>query len=220
MLRNFFLILIFTPVVSNAQSLRFNFFDHSAFERAENGNYNWYWGAGYEHNIGDMIAVSFDYNAGLDFDDNHYGTLFFGDQVSGGQIEYELNLPWKEIAYQSKYFFTGNDDNSFYISSGISYRWIKYQLDVNGVDFTGAYVGQIIPTTIEKTITQFPLSLKLGFRNSIDGWFGDYSLGASFIRGATSQGSGIPIFDDHLENSVFKDFSINFSVAFGIGWAE
>jgi hypothetical protein len=220
MKRIFFIFLMACPFLISAQAIRFNYFGASYFEVTSKKNY--YYGFGYEQNIGSGIAVSLEYNRGYGFDDE-YANLSLDYTENGDiyKVNYSLQMPWTEFSYQSKYFFTGADDNSFYISSGIGLRSVKY--DIHSVDATinGNYAYGLFPDGIEtKKITLIPVSVRLGYRGSIDYWFGDYAIGLSYIPGASSKETGFSTIDNHSTKANFRNFSFTFSCAFGIGWAD
>ena len=217
----FFLLLFSTPIFSNGQAIRVNYVGYSGYQKSVSTS-NYFYGFGYEHNIGSKIALQFEYNKGYSLDEN-YGYYYYDNINSPVNFEYNLEIPWYEFAYQSKYFFSGNDEKSFYISSGISMRMAKYNMEIYSVSYNPQNVTAPppIPTgLIIKSYNLFPISLKVGWRNTIDGWFGDYNFGISFIPGANNRKSGNPNIDQYLKDEGLKNISFNIGLTFGFGWVD
>ena len=204
---------------SNGQSIRLNYFCSSVFENL--GASHYYYGFGYEQNLGSRLAVSLEYNRGYSFDDYVNGNIVFPD---GTGVQYSLNMPWTEFSYQSKYFFSDNDDGTAYLSMGIAYRNVKSEMQ--NVSYSGMGTSPI-PQEATGTESLIPISLKLGYRGSIDGLFGDYFIGINYIPGGSSKNTGINSIDNYplldSENRTvdcYKSIAFTFGMAFGIGWAD
>jgi hypothetical protein len=219
--RNAILVLaILFPVLSHGQAIRLNYFGASYFENTSKKHY--YYGFGYEQNVGTHISVSLEYNRGYSFDEeDEYLYLQYAENGNTYDIEYYNSMPWSEYSYQSKYFFNGNEDDGWYISSGVSIRTVKYELFVASANVNGNYAVGLFPESPgSKSITLFPISLKFGYRNAIDWWFQDYMLGISYIPGGSTKPTGYATIDNHATQTSFKNLAITFSLSFGIGWAD
>ena len=64
----------------------------------------------------------------------------------------------------------------------------------------------------------FPVSLRWGYRSPIDHFFIDFCAGVSYIP--FESGFGCAIVDDRTEVELFNNFSFNFNIAIGLGWAD
>ena len=215
-----FLILFILPLLSDGQAIRVNYIGFSGYQKAVVPA-NYYYGFGYEQNIGKRIAILFEYNKGYELDENS-GHYFFDDINSPVSFNYGLEIPWYEFAYQSKYFFTGNDDGSWYVSSGIALRKATYTMDIYSANYnqSGLPATSIPLGVTQKSYSLIPLSFKVGWRNSIDGWFGDYNIGISYIPGGNYRNTGNPNIDQYLTKQGIRSFCINVGFSFGVGWAD
>ncbi len=207
-----FLLLCFSSLAFS-QGIRVNAACFNLSENSQNGQYssshNGFVGIGYLQDIGTKLSVSLEYNKSWDVSD--YGTSDIDETTSGNIYIYSLDMPWSEIAYESRYFFTDNDEAAFYISSGIAYRTI----DTKFTDFT---YGNSEVT--KKTYHVLPITLRIGHRGSMDGFFGDLFVGTTFIPGASSIKPGPTIFHDEVDHSFIRGLSFNFGWSMGIGWAK
>lgn len=135
---------------------------------------------------------------------------------------YTSVISYTELSYQSKYFFSDNDDNSGYISSGIGLKFVKWTFDASEISEIPA--GLILPypsDLLEEKLTVVPLSLKLGSRGSMDGFFSEYYIGFTYNLGADKlpQDDALKNFTADSEKPMNKlAFTLGYS--FGIGWAD
>jgi hypothetical protein len=207
-----------------AQAVTFKLLDYAPFvvERNPNGLF---WGFGYEQNIGDRIAVSLEYSKSYNLDESNFETSYTYRDASGYGYGYSSlsTYGWSEISYHSKFFFTPSDDRAWYVSSGIGIRTFHHILDIYGAQFDVPYASlsqSIVDGTHTEDVTLIPVTLKLGQRGSIDGWFGDWFLGLSFIPGASGK---LPPANSPYDKSSYlslKGVSFVFGLNFGIGWAD
>jgi len=208
-------------MITMGQGIRVNWLGASFFEKT-NGK-SFYFGGGYEQNIGTAIAVSLEYNFGYSFGDGEESVQFqFPKDGDVYTVEYLPLMPWSEFSYSSKYFFSGNDDDSWYVSSGLAIRTVKYNLNLLSAysNSSGNYATGLFPETVEeKSIVLTPITFKFGVRSSIDDWFQDYAIGFSYIPGGSSKKTGYTTIDTYAPGS-FKNFAFTFSLAFGLGWAD
>src|SRR4051794_26489757 len=109
------LILLFViPFFCNSQSIRLNYLCESVVQKIT-GASNFYYGFGYEQNLGSNIAVSLDYNRGYNISEEPgYNTLSYTENNDYISFNYAVSAPWTEFSYQSKYFISGVDEGSFY----------------------------------------------------------------------------------------------------------
>jgi len=186
----------------------------------------YYYGFGYEQNLGTKVAVSLEYNKGYSLSTVDYTPLSYYeyyDQVGlGYSFYYGHAITWSEIAYISRYFFDYNDDGSWYLSSGIGLRTAKIEIVTENISYDTPYFSQATQFQNLKSsnVTLIPISFKVGYRNSIDGFFGDYFLGLTYIPGAEDKGSGNKAFDTFINKKYFNNISFNFGICIGIGWAD
>jgi hypothetical protein len=205
-----------------SQSVKFNYFGYNSWQKFP-GKRNFYLGAGYEHNLNSRISLSLDYNSGYNLEDEAWSPVQYSDGVYGYSFSYMISGKWQEVAYTSKYFLTDNEESSIYISSGIGYRIITMNLDIQSDYFDLPYASlgeQIGRGALNKRMTMFPITMRLGNRGSIDDWFGDYYIGLTFIPGGSGKGSGNDAFDHTINQKLFNTFSVTIGLSVGIGWAE
>jgi len=203
----------------DAQAIRFNYFCGSFVEHTVSKT-NLFYGIGYEQNFGKRIALSLEYNKGFGIGENDYVSVRFRDaNQEGYDFDYLTTLPWSEFAYQAKYFFADNDEDAGYISSGISVRSINARTDVVHLQYDSTYISTVgaMGGVIEEKITLFPISIKFGYRGSIDGFFGDYFVGIHLIPGAAGKNVA-PKLASLVETKFFSATAITFGMSFGIGW--
>jgi hypothetical protein len=209
-------------ISSAGQSIKFTYLGYNSWQNYE-GQRNMYYGGGYEQNVTDRISVSLDYNSGYTLDEDKWSSVTFTDGTYGYSFDYIVTAPWQELAYTSKFFFTENDDRSWYISSGIAYRTTTVDVQVlpNYFDPVYASVGQEIGMGInKKRQSLFPITMRIGGRGSIDSWFGDYFIGLTFVPGASGAGTGNKTLDNAIGKKYFRTLSVSIGIALGIGWSE
>jgi hypothetical protein len=221
----FFSIVFISSVKS--QAIRANYFCGSAFQKTDGGGGTkfWYWGFGYEQNVGDRIALSLEYNKGFSFgDEAESAQLISGDvSTSGYSMYYLQTMPWNEFSYQSKYFFTDNDDNAWYFSTGLAYRTVTVQVQIEDLMYSSDYepvLGTLHTGLYSEKVTFTPVSFKLGYRNSIDGFFGDYFLGINYLPGSSKKSINNTFLDQQITTKSFTSVALTFGFAMGFGWAE
>lgn len=181
-------------------------------------NSDFYWGIGYEQNVGDRISVSAEINSSL-------GKIYSESYVSipepyvdltTGQTytttkSYNLYVSYVELKYISKYFFKENDDRSGYIASTLGFKKVNY-----GYSDEEGGEGDL---SLKESKLIIPLGLRLGWRGSIDGWFGDGFIGAGLNIGASSEVKD-PIIKAFNKNSSISTIYFTAGYSFGIGWAD
>ena len=194
----------------HAQSIRWNL---SGFTFGKTANF--YTGLGYDHNLNHRIGLLLDVNLGVSLRNQNSENFKYAENGNEYQSYYDIQEYWWEIAYQSKYFFSDNDERSFYVASGIAYRPYKFEIEINTYNLSSN--GPAKYETYKKTIVMLPLSLRLGLRGSISGFFGDISFGMTYLPGAESKKLNLTYVDEvfvPIENSLV--FGMN--LALGIGW--
>lgn len=181
-------------------------------------NSDFYCGIGYEQNIGDRISISAEINSSMGkiYSESYVSVPeSYVNQTSGqtfiGLKDYSLYVSYVELKYISKYFFRENDDRCGYIASTLGFKKVNY-----GYADQQENQGDL---SLKESKLIFPLGLRLGWRGSIDGWFGDGFVGAGLnIRaGAESKDPVIKVFN---KNSTISKIYFTAGYSFGIGWAD
>jgi hypothetical protein len=219
----------FIPSALYSQAVRVNYYGLNTMQEESRSIRHQFIGIGYEKNLFDKIAVSLEFNTGYNLNQfanvepNGGNFLLIDNSGNYYYYSYLLNIGWREFAYQSKYFFRKNTDNSFYLATGISLIAMGYEMDIVDVDDPGnnGGTGPLSLGKIEHTNIFFPVSFKFGFRNNITGIFGDYSCGISFLPSSGAYGTGNPKIDAADGTASFNQLkSVYFMVAMslGFGW--
>ena len=187
-----------------------------------------YTGLGYEHNLGNRIALSFEYN--ISYSAIIKDEIFFSDQntqyasIKSGSNYYRYGYTTKhsmhEIGYQSKYFFRVNSGHSWYVSTGISMLLINYNWEINSSlnQNNVALPSDFKTGKFSEPVTYLPFTLRFGFRGPIDGSYGDYSFGLK----ANLSGDKTPTEKSYqyAGNSSLIDVGFFLCASWGFGWAK
>jgi hypothetical protein len=214
------LALLAACPAASAQSnaIRFNAIDYSPSLKGM-GVAGMYVGLGYERNVNGYLAVSLEANTSYLNEDDSGGDYYVGDYNGPNYLSfaYALKYPWKEVAWQSKYFFSGNDDVSWYFGTGIAYRRIQIKWDIFGASAQNISIpGTLADGEYQESFSVFPLSFRLGHRNELDGLYTDYFIGLNINLGSVDPSD--PVLKDYI---VYNELSaLNFCVGlnFGVGW--
>lgn len=228
-----FNLLILNAAASYAQGIKFNtlcwsndFKSKVDEESTTNFMSDWYYGIGYEQNIGDKLAVSLCFNSSLGKtfgkEDVNTKYIYYTD-INGNEnsypYEYTSYISYTGLSYESKYFFNENDDNSMYVSSGIGFKSVKWTfIAASDYNIPDSLITFTAGTMIDKT-TIIPLSIKIGGRGSMDGWFGDWFLGFNYNLGVDKLPAKQSFKDLEFEKPMHK-LAFTAGYSFGIGWAD
>jgi hypothetical protein len=215
---------LYNKTILRAQAIRLNLLDYSSVIKGGDVS-GFYAGFGYEQNVGDRIAVSLEYNFSYLNNtteyDQYYNSSYYDNSGNSSYLtfDYFIAYPSKELAWQSKYFFNDNDEGSWYIASGIAYKSIKYNWGITDInaDYNYPVPPELAEGKFEESVAVIPLSLKLGYRNSIDGIFGDYFIGINYNTGGSSPDD--VILKNYLQG-VIRKINFSFGLNFGFGWAK
>lgn len=177
-----------------------------------------YFGIGYEQNVNDRISVSGEINTSLgrvyaasELETSVSVTDPITGDVSTQYYRYEFYVSYLELKYISKYFFRSNDERSGYFASTLGFKNINFGY---ADEYSGA---EDIEQKESKLI--FPLGVRLGWRGSIDGWFGDGFIGAGINIGAGKEPKDAVVKAFNEGSSISKVY-FTAGYCFGIGWAD
>lgn len=218
----FFLISLL-PAVAFAQAIRFNLLGLNSAHSTE-GARVLFAGIGYEQNVFDKLAVSLEYNFGYTFSiqsDEYYDESINHLSSEEYSYMYSLEVPWSEIAYQSKYFFRDNTENSWYMGMGIGIKWFEYQFEIleelPGYSVTGP--GPLQIKKYYQTVSAIPITFRSGFRNSIQSFFQDYNFAVGYLVGKGELKTGESRIDNYLyEKPKLNSIFMSVTCSIGIGW--
>jgi hypothetical protein len=204
--------------LAQTHAIRFNVIDYSPFLK-EMGVAGMYVGLGYEQNIDEYLAVTLEANTHFVNEDFSGGDYFVGNGNGSGYVSfgYDLKYPWKELAWRAKYFFSGNDDVSWYFSSGVGYRRANIKWQIFGTD----YQNVAVPATLrdgeyQEGFSIFPLGFRLGHRSELDGIYADYFIGINFNLGSVEPSD--PVLKDYIVYHELSSMNVCFGLNFGVGW--
>lgn len=180
-------------------------------------------GLGYEQNIGDRLSW------GLNFSASFPPPAVISESKSyPGQfvnIDCNHSVSWWQLQYQSKYFNKENDGPAFYFSSAIAVQSRTQNVEI--VSITKYDVYTTIPSfdgissgsTLSQNNIFIPVTFSMGVRGSLDGFFGDIFVGASYLF-KTKYANNNLVTNRFGKDYSFADLAVTFGFAFGIGWAE
>lgn len=218
----FFIILLKSFTVETfGQAIEVTYFGFSNFQKG-NDSPPFFYGFGYEQNLGSRIAVSLNWHNGFTFDDQGGGSSDFESLLPGVNFSYYSRFSWKEFSYTSKFFFSDNESQSWYVSSGIAYRMTSATITTYSIFATpgNESIANQLSAGGKKDNILIPISISFGGRGSLDDWFGDYFIGFSYIPGADKKSSGNPTLDTAIGKGYYRNFCINFGLRVGFGWAD
>lgn len=224
-------LCLFVTSIGFSQAIRFNTYNFSDDFRVDktqdtyNGegselddNSDLYFGIGYEQNFGKRISISAEINSSMGrIYSESYVTLYEPFlNINTGETEtalsyYNFFVSYVELKYISKYFFRENDERSCYLASTLGFKKVNYGYKLQNESDGG------LPLKESKLI--IPLGFRLGWRGSIEGWFGDGFVGAGLNIGAgvDPKDRVVKAFNKH---STISKIYITAGYCFGIGWAD
>ena len=206
---------------ANAQGISGRLIDYSTF--ISKGGYSGLsWGIGYEQNVTKHLALSLSYNSSWGHTDDETSEYSYDDGSGYGYtFTYFQDFTWHEFAYESKYFFDGNDDNSMYLSSGIAYREVSHLTTIDNVWVDPGYYDvydALAQTYYRVNFSCVPITIKWGERGEMDGLFTDVYVGVTFIPGASGKLPGTYTFFTGKTEQKVNTISFCAGLKIGIGW--
>jgi hypothetical protein len=178
-------------------------------------------GGGYEHNLNDRISIGLDYNintGGLRIFDNLEGLSSENPNFS---YPYKFQYGLSELTYTSKYFFESNDDAGGYFGTSVSMMTVTYKWQLGEDDYIqylpSSYPADFVPGIYEKKITIFPITLRLGYRGSLDDAFSDFYYAVRLNVGNKLPSEKSFEFIDGID---VKKVSFVIGGSWGFGWAD
>ena len=218
-------IYIFGSVLiqsASAQGIKATIVGFAPFQTED--AYTPYVGFGYDQNIGEKIGLSLDFNLSLTTRDEpgpSWTESYTDPNGLGYRYNYGYSTPWKELAFTSRYFISGND-GSWYLSSGIAFRLIKFSTVTENIHYDPPYVSNAIQfSNIQpKNLLLTPVTFRFGYRSDLEGVYGDFFIGYSIIPGGASKGSGNTEFDKMIHRNYFKNSYFCSGICVGFGWAK
>ena len=215
--------------ISNAQAIKLDYLAFSGI--ASRYSKPFFWGIGYDHNLGDKISIGLTYKSGYALDADYFNTeISYGfPAVDASNIEHLVtfnvvhNTSWREFAYTSKYFFADNTDGGYFVSSGISLFQAKNEYQVSGLavdmDPKTNYLD-IAEGIYEQNITLLPISFDLGGRGAFDGFYFEYYLGMGFLPFGSQKDVKPAFLFNHGVETRFQPISFHLGLCVGVSWAD
>ena len=188
-----------------------------------------YYGFGYEQNVGEKISLGLTYRKGYSIDPD-YSTLvnsysFVGyENGVGYNVSFDiLNISnWHEFVYTSKYFFEDNLDGGYFSTSiGLVKSEIEYDIQNIWLDQSPVYNSFDISYGVYKQdLTLVPISFDLGSRSEFDGWYYDFYLGLSILPFGNKKDVKPQFLHNRGVETMFDPVSFHIALCFGVSWAD
>lgn len=188
-----------------------------------------YYGFGYEQNVGDKISLGLTYRKGYSIDPDYSSTTntytFVGyENGVGYNVSFDVvNISdWHEFNYTSKYFFEDNMEGGYFSSSiGIVKTDIEYNVQNIWVDqYPAYYAFDITPGVYHQELTLVPVSFDLGSRSEFDGWYYDLYLGVSMLPFGNKKDVKPQFLHNRGVESLFDPLSFHIALSVGVSWAK
>lgn len=220
-----YVLLIQNPVQS--QGLKMEVFGYNTLQKSYTSTF--YYGFGYEQNVGDKISLGLTYKKGYsidpDFSSSTESYYFVGidNGVSYGVSFDIISISdWYEWNYSSKYFFEDNSEGSYFSTSiGLLKSSVEHDVHNLLVDFAGASSAFGVSDGIYKQdITLIPLSFDLGSRSEFDGWYYDLYLGVSMLPFGSKKEIKPQFLHNKGVESLFSPVSFHIAFSIGVSWAD
>lgn len=149
----------------------------------------------------------------------HLNLTFDADEIiytnyAGYSVLYAIEKKSIGMQYRSSYFLTG-EDGGLYIGPSIGFRRVSRTVSPDAYS-TGFSTGQPAWSrrrTEESTLV--PISLRMGYRTELDGWFMDLYLAIGSTVGAGNDALNAPYLED---KDKLRPFLLQLGYAVGIGW--
>jgi len=207
-------LLLCSTSLSPAQAIRWNALDYSPVLKSM-GVPALYYGFGYEHLVDEYLSVTAEVNfsyTGQD-QDAYYGYYNGNSQIS---LDYTFKYPTTEFAWQARYYFDGNTETSWYFSSGVSYKQVRFKCDVlNTYSQNQGVPAGLTPGATQENFAVFPLSIRLGHRGETDGFFTEYFIGFNFNIGDIKPKAAV---FDYIQYNELATLNFCAGLNFGVGW--
>lgn len=185
-----------------------------------------FYGFGYDHNLGDKISIGLTYKSGYSLDESFYSEgVGYSFSSVDGLVYFQVlqGIEWHEFAFTSKYFFSDNEDGSYFVSSGISLLKSKNEYYVNSLSVGGIgqeSYGDISTGTYQQDVTLIPLSLDLGHRGEFDGLYFEIYSGVAFTPFGANPDAEPAFLKTYGVETKFNPVSFHICLSFGFSWAD
>jgi hypothetical protein len=180
-------------------------------------------GFGYEQNIGDRLSWGVNFLGSFPTPATISETKVYPSELI--HIDCNHSVSWWQLQYQSKYFAKPNDGSSFYFSSSIAVQSRTQKVEVVSItDFNAytplpSYDGITSGSIRSQNDILIPVSFSMGVRGSLDGFFGDVYVGASYLFKSNYTNKNL-VTERFGKNYSYADLAVTFGLAIGIGWAD
>ncbi len=224
----FFITLICTYSQVNAQGIKVDLFGYSGLSSEYTSSF--YYGIGYDQNVGDKISLGFSYIKGYSIDPDYSKTeQYYSFIATENNLNYNVEVgltalsSWHSFSYTSKYFFDDNSDGGYYFSTGISMLQTEIEYDVHSisVDQMGSSNAFGISQGLYKQkLTLIPISIDLGSRSEFDGWYYELYAGASLLPFGAKKDVSPSFLKNIGVETKFNPVSFHISLCVGVSWAD
>ncbi len=218
-------LLLQNPV--HSQGLKMEVFGYTSLHTSYTSTF--YYGFGYEQNVGDKISLALSYRKGYSADPDYSSVTerysFIGNE-NGVNYDVSFELAsissWHEWNYSSKYFFDDNMSGS-YFSTSIGYLKSAVEYDVKNLSVDYAQVYSAFDVRIgyfNQDITLIPVSFDFGTRSEFDGWYYDLYLGVSTLPFGSKKEIKPQFLHNRGVESLFVPVSFHIAFSIGVSWAD
>lgn len=199
-----------------AQALKFSFLSYEKTSVGQEVPFLFGWG--YEHNLSDRVAIGFEMYTPWTGTENYLVDQNGETYMQGEGFTMQGNYKYKSFVYNARYFFSDNDEGAGYFGTQIGLRATEYTYSVN-VDYPYNPPAGVfdVDNKIEK-ITTYPLSMRIGYRNSIDGLYGDYFIALNYNIGADKKLNNAAA--NIIRPELMKPLTITFGFFIGFGFVD
>jgi len=167
-------------------------------------------GLGCNHDLNDRLSIGLD--AVIDTRWSQEGkSVEVLDPGTSGLFSYTERTKVFGFQYRCQYHLSDNGSSSMYLGTTLGVRRVSQTLVYDVFDPSFSFSSD----TKLGTGTIIPIGLRLGYRGSMDGGYGDLFVGAAYSIGGDQQlntGSFVQ------PNSALAGFNLQVGFSYGIGW--